>query len=63
MVFESDRYIVKRESGPQTTSGAGDILIDNYGHRYREVDSAEAQSLRNTTGAMLYTFDRYGRLR
>lgn len=63
MVPGSDRYIVQRQSGPQTTTGAGDILIDNHGRRYREVDACEAEMIRQSTGGFVYTLDSYGRIR
>lgn len=50
MIFGPYPFIVGREPGPQTITGAGDILIDNNGRRYREVDSAEATMIRNSTG-------------
>jgi hypothetical protein len=63
MVFGGERYIVGREPGPQTVTGAGDTLIDNHGRRYREIDAAEAQSIRNSTGGTVFTIDPYGRIR
>lgn len=45
--------IVAREPGPQTVTGAGDILIDSDGNRWRVIDSGEAAMLRNSTGVIV----------
>lgn len=55
MVFGSNHWVVGREPGPGTATGAGDILIDNHGNRYRVVDDIEASMIRNSTGGHVYT--------
>jgi hypothetical protein len=56
-------YIVKREPGPQTVTGAGDIVTDNCGQRYRVIDSAEANMLRNSTAGQVFTIGSDGTIR
>lgn len=56
-------HIVSREPGPQTASGPGDIIIDSHGRRYREIDSADAARLRNTTNGQVYTLHSDGTIR
>ena len=46
----SNSYVVRRDPGPQTASGAGDIVTDNHGNRYRIIDAHEAAALRSGTG-------------
>lgn len=49
------RYVVQRIAGPQTCPGPGDILVDNLGNRYREVDRYEAQMIRQGTAGSVAT--------
>ena len=37
VLWQSDRRIVNRQSGPGTMTGEGDIVTDSYGTRWREV--------------------------
>lgn len=55
MVPFANCYVVRRDPGPQTASGAGDIVTDNYGNCYRVLDECEAEALRNGTGNTVRT--------
>lgn len=63
MVPYSQRFVSHREPGPGTMTGAGDIIVDNYGNRYRVLDAGEAQSIRNSTGGQVYTIGWDGSIR
>lgn len=62
MIFWSDRYITMSQSGPGTGPD-GDILIDNFGSRYRRVSPQEAESIRQQTAGIIYTIGPDGRVR
>jgi len=49
------RRLVMRISGPQTASGPGDMLIDDHGRHYREVDQYEVSILRAGTAPRIFT--------
>lgn len=54
MVFGDYPRIVRTEYGQGTATGSGDVVVDDRGQRYRIVDAAEAQMIRNSTGGMVY---------
>lgn len=56
-------YVVKREPGPQTCTGAGDILTDSNGNRWRLLAPGEAANIRNSTGGMVGTIYPDGTIR
>jgi len=55
MIFADPPRVVSREPGPQTATGAGDILIDQYGHRYQQISASEVSVYRSATGVTVRT--------
>lgn len=49
------RYVVRREPWPQTCTGVGDVVTDNYGQQYEVVDSFRANMIRGGTGGTIVT--------
>ena len=64
MFYKSEpRWVVKRESGPQTCPGPGDYVVDQLGNRYRQIDADQAAALRSQTAGCVYTLMPDGTIR
>ncbi len=49
------RRVVRRDPGPGTCSGAGDVVTDNMGQTWRVVDCYEADMIRSGTAGSVAT--------